>query len=108
MRKQTIYQLFSSLMQDHGLVHGGATLQQIINTIGKCSSGALSYSIDGVQYKDQNERNPMVTVSKDGSLIIIVDIDLIGNNICNLKMEHEKNIIFFVVVVYPTASHFAK
>ena len=32
----------------------GATLEEIINTIRKCPSGALSYSIAGIEYRDQN------------------------------------------------------
>jgi hypothetical protein len=35
------------------------TLEEITNTIRKCPSGALSYSIDGINYKDQNERKPI-------------------------------------------------
>ena len=58
-----------------------ATSEEIINTIRKCPSGALSYSINGVEYRDQNERKPMVTVSKDGPFIITGGIDLIGDNI---------------------------
>jgi CDGSH-type Zn-finger protein len=58
-----------------------AEILQIINTIKKCPSGALSYSIDGVEYRDQNERKPMVTVSKDGPYLITGGIDLIGNDI---------------------------
>jgi hypothetical protein len=30
-------------------------IEEIINAIRKCPSGALSYSIDGVEYRDQNE-----------------------------------------------------
>ena len=59
----------------------GATAEEIINTIRKCPSGALSYSIDGVEYRDQNERSPMVTVSKDGPYLITGAIELIGDNI---------------------------
>ena len=55
--------------------------QQIIKTIEKCPSGALSYSIDGVEYRDQNERKPMVTVLKDGPYAITGGIDLIGDDI---------------------------
>jgi CDGSH-type Zn-finger protein len=58
-----------------------AILEQIINTIKKCPSGALSYSINGVEYRDQNERKSMVTVSKDGPYLITGGIDLIGDNI---------------------------
>ena len=57
------------------------TLEEIINTIRKCPSGALSYSINGIEYRDQNERKPMVTVSKDGPYVITGGIDLIGDNI---------------------------
>ena len=57
-----------------------ADKQQIINTIKKCPSGALGYSIDDIQYKDQ-ERMSMVTVSKDGPYTITGGIDLIGDNI---------------------------
>jgi CDGSH-type Zn-finger protein len=35
----------------------------------------------GIEYKDQDERKPMVTVSKDGPFIITGGIDLIGHNI---------------------------
>ena len=59
----------------------GATVEEIINTIRKCPSGALSYSVDGIEYRDQNERKPMVTVSKDGPYIITGGIELIGDNI---------------------------
>jgi CDGSH-type Zn-finger protein len=56
-----------------------AEKQQVIDTIKKCPSGALSYSIDGIEYRDQNERKPLVTVSKDGPYVITGGIDLIGD-----------------------------
>jgi CDGSH-type Zn-finger protein len=59
----------------------GAEMEEIINTIRKCPSGALSYSINGVEYKDHDERKPIVTVSKDGPYVITGGIDLIGDNI---------------------------
>lgn len=58
-----------------------AKREEIIDTIRKCPSGALSYSIDGIEYRDQNERKPIVTVSKDGPYVITGGIDLIGDNI---------------------------
>ena len=58
-----------------------AEIEQVINTIRKCPSGALSYSIDGVEYRDQNERKPMVTVSRDGPYVITGGVELIGDNI---------------------------
>jgi CDGSH-type Zn-finger protein len=59
----------------------GAIAEEIINTIRKCPSGALSYSIDDIEYRDQNERKPMVTVSKDGPYIVTGGIELVGDNI---------------------------
>ncbi len=58
-----------------------AEVKEIVDTIRKCPSGALSYSIDGIEYRDQNDRNPMVTVSKDGPYVITGSVDLIGDNI---------------------------
>jgi CDGSH-type Zn-finger protein len=59
----------------------GASAEEMIQTIRKCPSGALSYSIDGVEYRDPRDRKPMVTVSKDGPYVITGGIDLIiGEN----------------------------
>jgi CDGSH-type Zn-finger protein len=55
-----------------------ATLDNIIETVRKCPSGALSYSVDGVEYRDQ-DRKPMVTVSKDGPYTITGGIELLGD-----------------------------
>ena len=57
------------------------TKEEIVNTIKKCPSGALSYSVDDTEYRDQNDRMPMITVSKDGPYHITGGIDLIGDNI---------------------------
>jgi CDGSH-type Zn-finger protein len=43
----------------------GAEVEAIIQTIKQCPSGALSYSIEDVEYRDQ-ARESMITVSKDG------------------------------------------
>jgi CDGSH-type Zn-finger protein len=58
-----------------------ARTDEIIDTIRKCPSGALSYSINDIEYRDPNEREPMVTVSKNGPYLITGGIDLIGENI---------------------------
>jgi CDGSH-type Zn-finger protein len=58
-----------------------AEIEEIIDTIRKCPSGALSYSLDGIEYRDQNERKPMIMVSKDGPYDVTGSIDLIGDNI---------------------------
>ena len=54
----------------------------IIHVVRRCPSGALSYSIDGVEYRDPEEqRNPTVTVLKNGPYHITGGIELIGENI---------------------------
>jgi CDGSH-type Zn-finger protein/uncharacterized Fe-S cluster protein YjdI len=58
-----------------------AKVEEIADTIRKCPSGALSYSIDGIEYSDQKDRNPMITVSKDGPYVITGGVELIGDNI---------------------------
>jgi CDGSH-type Zn-finger protein/uncharacterized Fe-S cluster protein YjdI len=58
-----------------------AEVEEIADTIKKCPSGALSYSINSIEYRDQNDRNPMVTVSKDGPYLITGGVELIGDNI---------------------------
>jgi CDGSH-type Zn-finger protein len=60
----------------------GSGLQDIINTIRKCPSGALSYSVDGIEYRDPNEKmNPTVTVLKNGPYHITGGIELVGQDI---------------------------
>ena len=55
----------------------GASVEEIITTINKCPSGALSYSIDDVEYKDQN-RGPLVKVINNGPYAITGGIELVG------------------------------
>ena len=43
----------------------GASVEQIIETIKKCPSGALSYSTNDVEHRDQ-DRSPAIRISKDG------------------------------------------
>lgn len=56
-------------------------INKIVDTIGKCPSGALSYSIDGIEYRNQSDRNPKVIVSKHGPYVITGGVELIGNNV---------------------------
>lgn len=55
----------------------GASVEEIVETIKKCPSGALSYSIDSVEHRDQ-DREPMVTVTDDGPYAVSGGIELIG------------------------------
>jgi CDGSH-type Zn-finger protein/ferredoxin len=50
--------------------------EKIIETIKKCPSGALSYSIDGIEYRDYDGK-PLVKVSKDGPYLVSGEIELI-------------------------------
>ena len=55
----------------------GAPVQDVIDTIRRCPSGALSYAIDGVEAAPV-ERAPMVTVSANGPYEITGGIELMG------------------------------
>lgn len=54
-----------------------ARADEIIETIRRCPSGALSYSIDDVEHRGQ-DRVPMVTVTNDGPYAITGGIELVG------------------------------
>jgi len=56
----------------------GASKDEIITTIEKCPSGALSYSLEGVEHRDQ-EREPLVTVSTDGPYFVTGGIQIVGH-----------------------------
>ena len=51
-------------------------IEKIIETIKKCPSGALSYSIDSIEYRDYDGK-PLVKVSKDGPYLVSGGIELI-------------------------------
>lgn len=66
----------------------GASKEEIIETIKKCPSGALSYSVDGVEYRDQ-DREPFVTVSKNGPYEVAGGIEVVGHNNRAEKVSEE-------------------
>lgn len=55
----------------------GASVEEIVETVKACPSGALSYSVEDVEYRDQ-ARAPMVTVTDDGPYAITGGIEMIG------------------------------
>ena len=55
----------------------GAEVREIIATIRKCPSGALSYAIDGVE-AEPPQRAPMVTVTENGPYAVTGGIELLG------------------------------
>ena len=55
----------------------GAAAVQIIETVRRCPSGALSYSIDGAEHRDV-EREAAITVTKDGPYAVTGGAELAG------------------------------
>jgi CDGSH-type Zn-finger protein len=53
----------------------GASVREIVETIEKCPSGALSFKIGSMRYQDL-DREPAITVAKDGPLKIVGGIEL--------------------------------
>lgn len=54
-----------------------AAVDEIIDTIRRCPSGALSYSIDGIEQRDM-ARSPQVTVTHNGPYAVTGGIELAG------------------------------
>jgi CDGSH-type Zn-finger protein len=55
----------------------GATVAEIMAVVRQCPSGALSYSVDGVEAVDP-EGEPVVRISKDGPYKVSGGIELVG------------------------------
>ena len=55
----------------------GATAEEIIATINRCPSGALSYSVDNVEHRDR-DGEPRIVVSRDGPYQVKGGIELGG------------------------------
>ena len=66
----------------------GANNQEIIETIKRCPSGALSYSVNGVEHRDQ-QRPPTVSVTKNGPYVITGGVELIDQRMAEgASSEH--------------------
>ena len=52
-----------------------ASVQAIIDIIKRCPSGALSYSLDGIEHRDQ-DRPQGITVLKNGPYVVVGGIEL--------------------------------
>jgi len=55
----------------------GANVDEIIETINKCPSGALSYTVEGLESRVQ-DREPMITVTRNGPYAVVGGIELTG------------------------------
>jgi CDGSH-type Zn-finger protein len=58
----------------------GASIESVIETVKKCPSGALSYSTADIEYRDQEDRKPLVIVEKNGPYRVQGGIELVGIN----------------------------
>lgn len=56
---------------------GAATVDEIVATIRKCPSGALSYTIDGVEHRDRDEA-PAIEATRNGPYAVTGGIELLG------------------------------
>jgi CDGSH-type Zn-finger protein len=55
----------------------GADPERIIEVIEKCPSGALSYSVDGVEHRDL-DREPAINITRDGPYCLVGGIEVVG------------------------------
>ena len=51
--------------------------EEIIKVIERCPSGALSYTVDGVEHRDL-DREPSITVAEDGPYCLVGGIEVVG------------------------------
>ncbi len=65
----------------------GAEAEEIAAVIRRCPSGALAYSLGGLEW-DGGEREPAITVSKDGPYWIIGSIELVHSGARGPSREH--------------------
>jgi hypothetical protein len=55
----------------------GAKVEEIVATIRKCPSGALSYALGGAEARPP-QREPMIAVTADGPYAITGGVELLG------------------------------
>lgn len=55
----------------------GASVETVVAVIRKCPSGALSYSLDGVEHLDRT-REPSITVTENGPYAVVGGARLVG------------------------------
>ncbi len=65
----------------------GADPEAIIETVKQCPSGALSYTVDDVEHRDQ-DREPGIAVTKDGPYAVTGGIELAGEPRGGASTEH--------------------
>ncbi len=63
------------LRQEPWIDPDGDELEKIVDTIRQCPSGALSYTIDGVEHRDRDSE-PMILIAPNGPYAIVGGADL--------------------------------
>ena len=64
------------MKQEPWIEANGASIEEVVATVRRCPSGALSYSLDGVEHRDQ-AREPMISATKDGPYAVTGGIELV-------------------------------
>ena len=64
-----------------------ADAEAVINTIKKCPSGALSYTLAGVEHKDA-DREPKIIVTQDGPYVVVGGVALSDEIANGASTEH--------------------
>lgn len=65
------------LRQEPWIDPNGAEAARIIEAVKRCPSGALSYSVQGVEHRDQ-DREPVITIAKNGPYVVTGGPELVG------------------------------
>ena len=65
------------LKQEPWIDPNGAAAEEIIALVKRCPSGALSYSKDGTEHRDQ-DREPAILVAPNGPYVVTGGPDLVG------------------------------
>ncbi len=68
-----------SMTKEPWIDPNGASAEEIINTIRKCPSGALSYTIDNIKYDEYYQGTEEIEIKEDGPYYIKGTIPLEGN-----------------------------
>ncbi len=59
-----------------------ADVEEIIATIKKCPSGALSYSVDDVEHRDRDNNEPAIFIAPNGPYVVSGGPDLVDTERC--------------------------
>jgi len=76
------------LKEEPWIYPDSATVEEIIKTINQCPSGALSYSVDGVEHRDR-DAEPSIFIAPNGPYVVSGGPSLENTERCEgTSMEH--------------------